>query len=107
MTEACFVYVTAPDEAEARQLARTVVEERLAACANLLGPIQSIYWWDGKLCDGAEVALVLKTSVTQQERLVERICNLHSYDCPCVVCLPVAGGNPAFLSWIADEAMAR
>jgi len=98
-----FVYVTAADEAEAGLIARTVVAERLAACANLLGAIKSVYWWDGKMCEGEEVALVLKTSTTRKSELIGRIKELHSYECPCIVCLPIADGNPAFLNWIANE----
>lgn len=103
MTGAFFVYVTAADGAEAEAIAKAVVGERLAACANLLGPVRSIYWWDGKLCDGSEVALVLKTSGDRQEQLIARIREIHSYACPCIVCLPVAAGNPDFLAWIAAE----
>ncbi len=104
LMSAYWVYVTAENDAEAGRMARTVVEERLAACANLLGGIKSVYWWDGKLCEGEEVALVLKTTEARKAELIERIKELHSYDCPCVVCLPVAGGNPDFLKWIATEA---
>ena len=100
MSEAYWVYVTVENEAEAKLIARTVVEERLAACANLLGGIHSVYWWEGKLCEGAEVALVLKTSAARKAELIDRIKQLHSYDCPCIVCLPIADGNPDFLGWI-------
>jgi periplasmic divalent cation tolerance protein len=98
-----FVYVTAADEAEAELIARTVVAERLAACANLLGTIKSVYWWDGKVCEGGEVALVLKTSKDRKTVLVDRIKELHSYDCPAIACLPIADGNPDFLKWIEAE----
>lgn len=101
--EAFFVYVTAKDTAEAQMIARMVVEERLAACANLLGGIRSIYWWDGKLCEDAEVALVLKTSEIRKTELIARIKQLHSYDTPCIACLPITDGNPDFLDWIAAE----
>ena len=98
-----FIYVTAVGEAKANLIARTVVEERLAACANLLGAIKSIYWWDGKVCEGEEVSLVLKTSEGRKTELIKRIKELHSYDCPCIVCLPIADGNPDFLNWIREE----
>lgn len=98
-----FIYVTASDAAEANLIARTVVEERLAACANLLGAIKSVYWWDGRVCEGEEAALVLKTSEGRKIELIKRIKDLHSYDCPCIVCLPVADGNPDFLNWIWEE----
>lgn len=98
-----FVYVTAKDETEAKSIAQTVVSERLAACANLLGAIESIYWWQGKVCEDSEVALILKTSAERKPELIERIKQLHSYECPCVVCLPIADGNCDFLNWIAAE----
>lgn len=98
-----FIYVTAKDAAEAKSIARAVVEERLAACANLLGPVQSIYWWEGKLCEDDEVALVLKTSNARKTELIARVRELHSYETPCIVCLPIADGNPDFLKWVAAE----
>lgn len=104
--EARLIYVTAPNQDEALGLAQALVGERLAACANVLGPITSVYWWDGKLNQDAEVALVLKTRADLVEALTARVRELHPYDCPCVVALPIDGGNPAFLSWIAAETKA-
>ncbi len=101
--DACFVYVTAANRDDAEKIATTVVEERLAACANLLGDIDSIYWWEGRVCNEREAALVLKTSDARKEQLVERIRQLHSYDTPCIVCLPIIAGNPDFLRWIEAE----
>lgn len=98
-----FVYITTKDEAEARLIAQSVVEERLAACANISGAVQSIYWWDGKVCEGNEVALVLKTSEERKSELIERVKALHSYDVPGITCLPIADGNPDFLEWIKTE----
>ena len=105
MQELFWVYVTAANEDEALRISRALVSERLAACANVLGGIQSVYWWDGKVCEGNEVALVLKTSADRKAELIERIKALHSYDCPCVVCLPITDGNPDFLRWIAAETL--
>ena len=101
--DARLIYITAPNQDEALKLAHSLVGERLAACANLLGPITSIYWWDDKLNQDAEVALVLKTRAELVEALTARVRELHAYDCPCVVALPIDGGNPAFLSWITAE----
>jgi len=100
---ALFVYVTAKDAEEAKSIAMVVVGERLAACANVLGGIESIYWWQDKVCENSEVALILKTSAERKSALIERIKELHSYDCPCVVCLPIDSGNRDFLHWIATE----
>ena len=101
--ETFFVYVTTKDEAEAKMIARAVVGERLAACANVLGLIDSVYWWQGRVCEDNEVALLLKTSDERKIELINRIKELHSYECPCVVCLPIADGNRDFLKWIAAE----
>ena len=103
MMDCFFVYVTAKDETEAERIARAAVDERLAACANLLGPIRSIYRWQGEVCDEPEVALILKTTAARSNELTARIRELHSYDGPCIVCLPVTGGNPDFLGWMAEE----
>lgn len=103
MTDCVFVYVTAPSPDEARQLARSAVEERLAACANVLGSIESFYYWEGKFESGAETALILKTTRAKLEALTERLRALHSYSCPAIVALPIVGGHPAFLDWIRAE----
>ena len=98
-----FVYVTTDKRDEALAIARTVVEERLAACANLLGPIESVYWWDGAVQQGNEVAFILKTDEALLGALIQRIEELHSYECPCIVALPIEGGHEPFLKWIQSE----
>lgn len=103
MTPYSLVYVTTANQDQALAIARTVVEERLAACGNVLGTIQSVYWWEGKLEQDTEAALVLKTRAELVEALVERVRALHSYSCPCVVALPITAGNGAFLDWIGAE----
>jgi len=101
--EVMFVYVTAGDAAEARRIGRTAVEERLAACANIVDAMASIYWWDGKLHEAAEAVLILKTTEGRLAALIERVKALHSYDCPCIEALAVTGGYPPFLDWVARE----
>lgn len=101
--QAQWLYVTAADEAEAEAIARTLVAERLVACANMLGAIRSFYWWEEAVQDDREVALVLKTRRANTERVIARVRDLHSYDCPCVVALDIEAGNPAFLEWIINE----
>lgn len=107
MSEIALVYTTAPDGETARSLARAVVEERLAACANILGAIASVYWWDGRVNEDDEVAMILKTTTGRVEALVGRLRQLHPYQCPCIVMLPVSGGNPDFLAWVAAETACR
>ena len=100
---ACLVYVTASSKAEAAALAEAVVGERLAACANVLGDIQSIFFWDGAVRSDGEVALLLKTAVDRLDDLTARIAALHSYDEPCVIALPIIGGSADFVDWIERE----
>ena len=101
--ETCLVYVTAGSADEAEKIATALVEERLAACANILGPITSIFRWEGALQHQNEVALLLKSQPHLTKKLTERVTQLHTYDCPCVIALPITGGNPEFLKWIAEE----
>jgi len=97
------IYVTCETRDEAVMIANTVVEDRLAACANILGDITSIYWWEGSIQEGREIAVILKTRSDLVDKLTERIKKLHSYSCPCVVALPIEGGNREFLDWVATN----
>ena len=97
------IYVTAPTREEAGRIAETVVTERLAACANILNGVTSIFRWEGKFCRKNEVILILKTTEEKTSALTARIKELHSYECPCIVVLPIEGGNEAFLEWIDRE----
>jgi periplasmic divalent cation tolerance protein len=95
--------MTASSVDEAKRLGRALVEERLAACVNILPGMASFYWWQGKIDEAQETVLIAKTRQELVERLTSRVKALHSYTMPCVVALPMIGGNPDFLQWIADE----
>lgn len=97
------VYITTSSRVEASAIGRAMVDERLAACANVLGDITSFYWWEGAVQEDGEVSLILKTQDHLVDRLTQRVKELHSYDCPCVVAIPIAAGNPDFLDWIVNE----
>lgn len=104
MTDAaCLIYVTTDGPDEARAIGRALVEARLAACANILDPMTSIFHWEGKVQEGQETVLIAKTTATSVDALTAKVRELHSYDCPCIVALPIEGGNPAFLEWVAAE----
>jgi len=97
------VYITAKDKAEAKQIGQVLVEERLAACANIIDKMESLYWWAGKVQHDNESVLIVKTKESLVSALIEKVKSLHSYSCPCVVSLPILDGNKAFLKWIQDE----
>lgn len=97
-----WLYMTAKDREEATKIARALLELRQVACVNLLGPIQSLYWWDGAIQDDAEVAMVAKTRSDLVDAVIETVKELHSYDVPCVIALPIETGNPDYLTWLAQ-----
>ena len=99
-----FLYITAGSTDEATRLARALVEERLVACANVFPGVTSLYWWEGAVQEGSEAVLVAKTGEERVEAVIARVKALHSYSCPCVVALPILGGNPDYLAWIGAEA---
>ncbi len=102
----CLVYMTAGSAEEARRIGRALVEERLAACVNVIDGMTSIYRWEGKVQNENEAVLIAKTRDGLLAALTERVKALHSYDCPCVVGLKVSAGNQQFLDWIGQQTMA-
>lgn len=94
------VYAVFAGEAEARRIGRIAVEEKLAACVNILGPCHSIYRWQGRIEEAEEVAAIFKTEAGRSEALTERIAELHSYDVPCVAVWEIGSANPAYRDWV-------
>ncbi len=105
MTDIVSVYATFANEEEARRIARIVVEERLAACANILGPCKSIYPWQGAVEEAKEVATIFKTGGDRAEALTARIATLHSYDVPAVVVWPIEHTLESYRDWVARESV--
>ena len=97
------IYMTAGSIAAAEALGQALVAERLAACVNLLPGMRSLYWWDGAVQQDSEVVVIAKTRADLVDRLAARVAELHDYDCPCVVAVPIAGGHGPFLDWIAAQ----
>lgn len=97
------LYCTFASEAEAGSIARKVVEERLAACVNILGACRSVYRWKGKIEDAAEVAAIFKTSAEASEKLMRRIVELHSYHAPALAVWPIASTTDVYRDWVRSE----
>lgn len=96
------VFVTAPPD-KAEQIARPLVEERLAACANIIPAVRSIYSWKGEICTDDEVLMVLKTRESLVEALRARVVELHPYEVPEVVALNITAGHAPYLAWIGEN----
>ncbi|ALJ35133.1 divalent-cation tolerance protein CutA [Azospirillum brasilense] len=101
--EFVFAYITAGSRDEARRIGRMLVEERLAACANIFDGMTSIYRWQDAIEEATETVLIAKTRAELFDRLAARVRELHSYEVPCVVELRVGRGNPAYLDWLRNE----
>ena len=98
-----FIYMTVGSKEEARKIGKTLVTAGLAACVNILDNMNSFYVWQGELQDDTEVVMIAKTTEDRVAQLIKKVESLHSYDCPCIVSLPVTGGHQPFLDWIATE----
>jgi periplasmic divalent cation tolerance protein len=98
-----FVYMTVGSLEEAKKLAHLLLEKRLVACVNILSQMTSLYRWEGQVREDQEVVLVAKTKASLVDALTRLMVERHSYDCPCVVALPVEGGNLEFLNWVDEE----
>lgn len=97
------VYMTAENMEQAESIGRVLVETKLAACVNILDNMRSMYWWEGKVEQAKEVVVLAKTRTDLVDELIEAVKHVHSYEVPCIATMPLVGGNPDFLTWIAEE----
>jgi periplasmic divalent cation tolerance protein len=104
--EFIFVYVTCKDRTEALNVGKAVVEDRLAACANIIDGMDSIYWWQGELQVEKEAILIMKSRRDLFAELTAKVKSVHSYEVPCVVALPIEAGNEDYLNWLMAETKA-
>lgn len=103
MTDAIVIFVTAGSEAEAETIARALVEERLVACVNILSPIRSLYRWEGAVADDREWLLLIKTQTDCFSAVEARVKELHSYQVPEVIALPIVAGADGYLRWLQES----
>jgi periplasmic divalent cation tolerance protein len=101
---ASVVLVTAASEEQAVSIARALIGERLAACVNIVGPIRSIYRWRGEVQDDREQLMIIKTRSSLVSKIERRVRQLHSYEVPEVIAVPIAGGSKPYLEWLRDSA---
>ena len=103
MTDKLLVLTTAGSEAEAKKIAEMLVERRLAACVNMVPSIHSVYRWEGKVEKAEEFLLLVKTVKSREEQVQAAIRELHSYELPECISIPIDGGSSAYLAWMADS----
>jgi len=94
------VIMTTSNKEEAEKIVRSLLKERLIACANILGPVSSLFWWQGKIDEAKEFLVFMKSHKSLFERLSERVREIHSYDVPEIIALPIIEGSPPYLDWM-------
>jgi periplasmic divalent cation tolerance protein len=102
-SQSIIVLITCPNRRVAGTIGRTLVEERLVACANVLAGLTSIYRWQGKLCREREVLVLMKTRRSRFAAIARRVRELHPYTVPEIIALPVVVGSPAYLAWVLES----
>jgi periplasmic divalent cation tolerance protein len=105
MTDYILVFITASSEKEGEKIASSLVKERLAACVNLIGRMESNFRWKGQICSEREVLLIVKTKDRLFEKLKKRVVELHSYEVPEILALPILAGFEKYLSWVEEETL--
>ncbi len=97
------LYTTFPDQKTAEKICEELVSTRLIACANIMSPIKSLYWWKGKVENTAEVPAYLKTTKAMYSKLLDRLTAIHPYEVPCLIEIPAERVNPAYAQWLRSE----
>lgn len=103
MTEYIQIFTTTENKEDAEKIAKEVVEKRLAACAQILGPIESTYWWEGEVEKAEEWLCIMKSRNDLYGELEKAIKGIHPYDVPEILAMPVISGNPGYLQWVDKE----
>jgi periplasmic divalent cation tolerance protein len=103
MTQELIAFVTAPNKDEGARIAESLVSERVAACVNIIGGVESIYRWEGEVTRDSEVLLIIKTTDERYEELERRVIELHSYATPEIVAFRIERGSEAYLRWLRDS----
>lgn len=98
------VLVTAKNEEEAAAISRKILEDKLAACVNIVRQVRSLFWWEGKIDDVSESLLVIKTQEVCFDRLVKVVKSVHSYSVPEIIALPIIHGYEPYLKWVSENA---
>ena len=97
------IYITTSGQEESARIGRRLVGERLAACVNIIPSIKSFYHWEGSLEEDEESVLIVKTTSELTQQIIKRVRELHSYDNPCIISIPITGGSRDYLEWLNNE----
>ncbi len=97
------IFITCPNKIEAKRIACQLLENKLAACVNIVGKIKSLFWWEGKVDKANEVLLIIKSKKSKLAKIIKQVKLLHSYQVPEIIVIPIIGGNKVYLKWIDES----
>lgn len=97
------LYINCATQEEAKTIARALLDKHLIACANIFAPHLAVYRWKGENEETAEMAMIVKTTKAQYDAVEQLVLSLHSYECPCLIEIPVNGGYAPYLAWVRDN----
>lgn len=100
MVQIIFSYIVCKNKAEAKKIGKVLLQEKLTACVNILDNMNSMYWWKGKLVEDKETVLIAKTTKRLFPALSRKVKSIHSYEVPCILQIPVTGGNKEYVNWL-------
>lgn len=100
MSKIVYAYITCKNKSEAKKIGKILLQERLAACMNILDNMTSIYWWEGKIQEENETVLIAKTTKKLFPKLSKKVKSIHSYKVPCILQIPIADGNKEYVKWL-------
>ena len=103
MGQIVFAYITTKNRSEAKKIGKILLQEKLAACVNILNHMHSMYWWKGKIEVSNEAVLIAKTTKTLFPKLSKKVKAIHSYDVPCILQIPVTDGNKEYVDWLLEN----
>lgn len=92
--------MTASSKEEAKKIAKSLLEDKLIACANIIDKVDSLYWWEDQIQEDSEVSIIAKTHKSRFDEINTKVKSLHSYSCPCVIALPITDANPDYAKWL-------
>ncbi|NIR49456.1 divalent-cation tolerance protein CutA [candidate division KSB1 bacterium] len=107
MADKIVVLVTCGSNEEAKKIADELVQSKLVACVNILASVQSVFYWEGKACDEQETLLIIKSVKRNLHEVIRKVTDIHSYDVPEVIALPIVAGSQEYLSWVEEESRGR
>ena len=103
MPQIIFAYITTKNKTEAKKIAKVLLKEGLCVCVNIFDKMSSMYWWKNKIEEANETVFIAKTTKNKFSKLSARVKQLHSYDCPCILQIPITDGNREYISWLQSN----